>query len=58
MHAHSIIFIGTFFLTNKKKLENNPRLWTVFSNIKKMSKEKKKQIQNDSKNFLIQITKT
>ena len=27
-----------FFLTNKKKLENNPRLWTVFSNIKKMSK--------------------
>jgi deoxyribodipyrimidine photolyase-related protein len=47
-----------FFLTNTKKLENNPRLWTVFSNIKKMSKEKKKQIQNDSKNFLIQITKT
>ena len=47
-----------FFLTNKNKLENNPRLWTVFSNIKKMSKEKKKQIQNDSKNFLIQITKT
>ena len=46
------------FLTNKQKLENNPRLWTVFSNIKKMSKEKKKQIQNDSKNFLIQITKT
>ena len=47
-----------FFLTNKKKLENNPRLWTVFSNIKKMSKVKKKQIQNDSKNFLTQITKT
>ena len=47
-----------FFLTNKKKLENNPRLWTVFSNIKKMSKEKKNQIRNDSKNFLIQITKT
>ena len=58
MHVHLIIFTGTFFLTNKKKLENNPRLWTVFSNIKKMSKEKKKQIQNDSKNFLIQITKT
>ena len=47
-----------FFLKNQEKLEQNPRLWTVFSNIKKMSKEKKKQIQNDSKNFLIQITKT
>ena len=46
-----------FFLKNKKKLEKNPRLWTVFSNIKKMSEEKKKQIQNDSKKFLIQISK-
>ncbi len=40
-----------FFLKNQKKLEKNPRLWTVFSNIKKMSREKKKQIQNDSKKF-------
>ena len=44
-----------FFLTNQKKLEKNPRLWTVFSNLKKMSKERKKEIENDSKNFLIQI---
>jgi len=46
-----------FFLKNQKKLEKNPRLWTVFSNIKKMSEEKKKQIQNDSKKFLIQMSK-
>ena len=46
-----------FFLKNQKKLEKNPRLWTVFSNIKKMSGEKKKQIQKDSKKFLIQISK-
>ena len=46
-----------FFLTNREKLENNPRLWTTFSNIKKMSKERKKQIKNDSKKFLIQIKK-
>jgi deoxyribodipyrimidine photolyase-related protein len=41
-----------FFLKNQKKLEKNPRLWTVFSTIKKMSKEKKKQIASDSTKFL------
>lgn len=41
-----------FFLKNQKKLEKNPRLWTVFSTIKKMSKEKKKQITSDSTKFL------
>ena len=46
-----------FFLKNQKKLEKNPRLWTVFSNIKKMSQEKKSQIRNNSKKFLIQISK-
>ena len=46
-----------FFLKNQKKLEKNPRLWTVFSNIKKMSQKKKKQIQSDSKKFLIHISK-
>tara|TARA_B100001540_G_scaffold231755_1_gene205962 strand:+ start:1333 stop:2853 length:1521 start_codon:yes stop_codon:yes gene_type:complete len=46
-----------FFLENQNKLQKNPRLWTVFSNIKKMSSAKKKQIQNDSKKFLIQISK-
>ena len=45
-----------FFLTNEKKLEKNPRLWTVFSNIKKMSQERKKAIKNDSKKFLSQIS--
>lgn len=46
-----------FFLKNQKKLEKNPRLWTVFSNIKKMSQKKKSQIRNNSKKFLIQISK-
>ena len=46
-----------FFLKNQKKLEKNPRLWTVFSNLKKMSQEKKSQIRNNSKKFLIQISK-
>ena len=46
-----------FFLKNQKKLEKNPRLWTVFSNIKKMSQEKKSQIRNNSKKFLIQMSK-
>ena len=46
-----------FFLKNQEKLEQNPRLWTVFSNIKKMSQNKKKQIQKDSKKFLNNISK-
>ena len=46
-----------FFLKNQKKLEKNPRLWTVFSNLKKMSQEKKSHIRNNSKKFLIQISK-
>ena len=41
-----------FFLKNQKKLEKNPRLWTVFSTLKKMSKEKKNQIASDSAKFL------
>ena len=45
-----------FFLRNQKKLEKNPRLWTAFSNIKKMSQNKKNQIHNDSKKFLNNIS--
>ena len=41
-----------FFLKNQEKLKNNPRLWTAFSNIKNMSEERKKQIENDSKEFM------
>ena len=41
-----------FFLKNQDKLKKNPRLWTVFSTIKNMSEDKKKQIIKDSKEFL------
>ena len=41
-----------FFLKNQNKLKNNPRLWTVFSTIKNMSEDKKKQIKDDSEKFL------
>ena len=41
-----------FFLKNESKIKDNPRLWTVFSNIKKMSKDKKQLIQSDSEKFL------
>ena len=41
-----------FFLKNQEKLKNNPRLWTAFSNIKNMSEERKKEIENDSKEFM------
>ena len=40
------------FLKNQKKLEKNPRLWTVFSTIRNMSEDKKKQIRSDSGKFL------
>ncbi|KAF6242197.1 cryptochrome/photolyase family protein [Nitrosopumilus sp. b1] len=41
-----------FFIRNKSKLQSNPRLWTVYANIKKMNPNKIKQIRNDSKAFL------
>ncbi len=41
-----------FFLKNQNKLKKNPRLWTVFSTIKNMSEDKKKQIKDDSEKFL------
>ena len=44
-----------FFLKNESKIKDNPRLWIVFSNIKKMSYKKKIEIKNDSENFLRKI---
>ena len=41
-----------FFIKNKDKLQSNHRLWTVYANIKKMSPQRIKQIQKDSKKFL------
>ena len=51
-HARLTICIWNFFFKKSRKLKNNPRLWTAFSNIKNMSEERKKQIENDSKEFM------
>jgi hypothetical protein len=50
-----IIILGdqlSLEISSLEKLKNNPRLWTAFSNIKNMSEERKKQIENDSKEFM------
>tara|TARA_Y100000590_G_scaffold233754_1_gene263336 strand:+ start:1162 stop:1422 length:261 start_codon:yes stop_codon:yes gene_type:complete len=40
------------------RIKQLPKKHVVFSTIKKMPKQRKKQIPNDSKNFLIQISQT
>jgi len=50
-----IIILGdqlSLEISSLEKLKKNPRLWTVFSNIKNMSEERKKQIKEDSKKFM------
>ena len=44
-----------FFINNKHKLRNNPRLWTAYANIKKMSSQRIRQIKKDSDLFLKEI---
>lgn len=42
-----------FLVTNRKKLENNPRIAMMYKSYDRMSNDKKEAVQNDSEKFLL-----